>query len=1291
MNKILYLLNLIFASIIIAVYAISSNAAPPPPTPDKDEKETIQQAVLDAIQSQREYVLAYLVNDIRVVDVQISKDGSWGIAYLEMVDPNSGDVIPNEPGIAISRREDSEWRVTLPGDLDWLLQIRSAPEDLLSDDVKDVYVEMNTTAAASTSVTYGGYLLPWEAGKTVYLSQSTGHDQYIPSGSAHYSFDFYISKTMYRLHASKAGTIWRVRWDVPNGDDSDMGNYLVIKDITTNPVTYQLYLHLAQDSIPPALRTFGAYVAQGQFIGLADDTGQSTGHHLHFHVHTNPISYWGTSVDITFDDVDINGGRPRRESDKPYCTRPDDVCDKFRTSYISGNTVHGDITPPTGDILKPSTGITVTASEVHVEGWVNDEGSGLDRANLIAYYDDAWHEVGGEISTPAFAMDWDMCINEVPNGPVSIALRAWDNAGNPSQGFPGLTHLIKDYSCDPLPPACNPRSDQVALFSDRDYWGKCEILGLGEHPDISALLEINDNDVESILVGENVLASLYDNTNFNGRSITLESNDSNLDDNSIGNNTLSSLKVTQLSTPPQAPQELIAPMNGEQFAEGDSISIAWRDSGGGIQYRVSIDGPTGETLSPWLANQFWHLDNLLLPQGTYSWKVRARNCTDAACRSSWSQTATFTITPSLPSLPSVTAPFSDDVEGGTGNWTYTGLWNRLSNADRSHSPSHSWYYGKPLEHSYNTGYPNSGDLTLRPVFIPDSGYILRFWYRYETEEAGKNWDQRWIQISTDGDTFKNVLQLNDDVPNYWLQAIIDLSMYAGQTIQIRFYFTTLDEQQNTNEGWYVDDIEILVVTLPTCNDSDDSPSGARLLTFDQTRSGKMCPTGDVDYYKFIGKAGDRIVLDVDTPNTDPIEDLDLILFLLDSDGSSVLEIHDDEIYGAQLDPHLGYLLTRSGIYYVRARLWSHPSAGGEDYKYQITLSKDNQKPSGNFSDPSNGIYLPDTPQLSLVVDANDSESGISELQFLYHSGDWLNSGWTAVGIDQDGSDGWGITFDTTAISEQKDIAFFANIYDWSGNWTGAGVWELGIDRTPPVTSLADLEVEQGSTAILLEWTGDDNLSGMFEYELQNQADSGSWSYIEPNPSGSDYQAWFIGQTSTEYGFRMRGIDIAGNQEEFPSAAETITSIPDAEDLCSSPDTWDTNSDDNSPQNAVAINLDETSKVHNFCNPLAEDRLSDEDWVKFSVELGETYYMLSRSRADMTASILELYASDGSTLITDTKSDRFGVSSEILWKADREDQVYLRIRHIDGRVAGNIVSYRLVINKIMKMFLPLVNH
>ena len=114
---------------------------------------------------------------------------------------------------------------------------------------------------------------------------------------------------MFDVHAAKSGTVKQAVWRHPNGDPNN-GNYLVLEDTTTNPTTYQLYLHLAQDSIPEAFRNIGAFVAQGDFLGVADDTGVSSGNHLHFHVHTYAYSYWGTSVDITFEDVSINGGRP---------------------------------------------------------------------------------------------------------------------------------------------------------------------------------------------------------------------------------------------------------------------------------------------------------------------------------------------------------------------------------------------------------------------------------------------------------------------------------------------------------------------------------------------------------------------------------------------------------------------------------------------------------------------------------------------------------------------------------------------------------------------------------------------------------------------------------------------------------------------------------------------------------------------------------------------------------------------------------------------------------------------
>jgi hypothetical protein len=1206
-----------------------------------------------------------------------------------MVDPETGQLLPSEPGLAIARRIGSEWVVILPSDPNWIELVKAAPPDLLTDEYKISYEEMYRAELLTAQATYSGYLLPWEAGKKVYLSQSTGHDKYIPSGSAHYSFDFYISKTMYQLRASKSGTVWRARWDVPNGDDSDMGNYIVLKDTSTSPTTYQLYLHLAKGSIPAELRTQGTFVPQGQFIGIADDTGQSTGHHLHFHVHTNPNSYWGTSVDITFDDVDINGGRPRRESDLEYCTRPGDVCKKFSNSYISQNGTPGDTDPPIGDLFEPATGTLVSSPSLHVEGWSFDDDSGLNHARLIAYYDDEWHEVGPEISEIAFSMDWDMCTDDIPDGPVSLALRIWDNAGNPSQGLPGLTHLIKNYNCVSIQPACTPGVNQIGIYSESDYQGECQILDPGNYPVVASPL---NNTIDSIQVGANVMAQLFNDPNYIGRSETITRDESDLEDNPIGGDQISSLKVAPRTTPPQPPAILLSPNEGDQFPSGSSLSFSWRDPGGGTQFQVSITGPNNDTTtSEWLATPYWNHPGTQSPIGSYTWKVRARNCPDNSCTSSWSDPASFTITSPPPALLSASAPFIDDLESGTGNWNFQGLWKRINDPDRSHSSDHSWYYGLLPEHNYDTGGSNFGDLTSKPISIPGSNYVLRFWYRYDTEENGAYWDQRWVQISADGGPFDNILQLVNDEPNHWRQATLDLSGYDGQTLQFRFYFTTLDDQQNDNhEGWLIDDVEIIQVNLPGCSDSDDSPAGAITINFDQTVSKKICPTGDVDYFKFEGQAGDHIVLDIDTPTNNPVPNLDLYLFLLDSDGQSLLAQHDDEILGIKFDPHLGYQLTRSGTYYVRARLWSHPSHGGEDFSYDLTLTKDNDDPQGAFITPSTGSYLNDSQNLTLTVDASDLKSGISHVEFLFHPSDWLNSEWQVIGSDQDGSDGWQITFDTTELPEQKDIGFFANIYDWAGNWNGAGVWEIGLDRKPPSSSLSDLAPVQQSTAIYLQWSGTDNMSGINFYNLQSQIANGSWSNIQPKPGGADRDRWFIGQPGTQYGFRIRGVDYAGNQESFPSNAEITTEIPNAATLCSSPDHWDSSGNDNSSGASTLINIDDSAQIHNFCNPLANDRLSDEDWVKFNVENGVAYVMESIPLSDMTGTILELYAADATTLLVVAQSSTYGESARIIWKSDRDDLLYLRVRHIDGNIAGNVVSYRLNVYEYKPVFLPIVH-
>jgi hypothetical protein len=348
-----------------------------------------------------------------------------------------------------------------------------------------------------------------------------------------------------------------------------------------------------------------------------------------------------------------------------------------------------------------------------------------------------------------------VCDQDIPDGPISLALRIRDKNGNSSTGLPGLSHFIKDFSCDPLPPACQPSADQIAIFSTSDFWGDCTILRTGDYPGAGYFGSVDDNDIQSILVGENVLATLYDNENFNGRAETFPTNDANLAENLIGNDRTSSIKVVNENERPDAPFELSAPSYESVFPEGSSLSLAWQDAGGGTEFQAEIITPSGTMNSPWLQQPVWKLDNYYLDPGVYLWRARSRNCDDPACRSAWSGYSTFSIIAASHSPDPVVPPFTDDVEEGKGSWTASGLWNRQNNRERAHSGSYSWYYGKPSLLNYEDGTANSGDLTSPPLQITDSNLTLSFWYRYDTETHGKHWDQRWLQISTDGGVFEN--------------------------------------------------------------------------------------------------------------------------------------------------------------------------------------------------------------------------------------------------------------------------------------------------------------------------------------------------------------------------------------------------------------------------------------------------------------------------------------------------------------------------------------------------------
>ena len=160
-------------------------------------------------------------------------------------------------------------------------------------------------------------------------------------------------------------------------------------------------------------------------------------------------------------------------------------------------------------------------------------------------------------------------------------------------------------------------------------------------------------------------------------------------------------------------------------------------------------------------------------------------------------------------------------------------------------------------------------------------------------------------------------------------------MNSEHTVQVRFFFDTVDQYNNDFEGWYIDDFQIQAepVTAIACPDDPyetndfPNPDYAKKLSYGVTANAVICPGWDLDYFRFVGAAGDRVVVDIDAKSIG--SDLDGYLFLLDTDGGSELAENDDEILYEKQDPFLTYMLPRDGEYYLKFHAWDHPMGTGE--------------------------------------------------------------------------------------------------------------------------------------------------------------------------------------------------------------------------------------------------------------------------------------------------------------------------------------------------------------------------
>ena len=144
--------------------------------------------------------------------------------------------------------------------------------------------------------------------------------------------------------------------------------------------------------------------------------------------------------------------------------------------------------------------------------------------------------------------------------------------------------------------------------------------------------------------------------------------------------------------------------------------------------------------------------------------------------------------------------WSEDWEGNwTANWhADNGLWQIGTPIGGPDGAFESMTSAGTVIDGYYPNYSNSRLIRHTPFIVPQANENprLRFWHWYEIGAA----DIGTVQIKISGADWETISPNYYSYGNYWTYSYIDLTPYAGDTVEICFLFTA-DNLYN-NWGWY---------------------------------------------------------------------------------------------------------------------------------------------------------------------------------------------------------------------------------------------------------------------------------------------------------------------------------------------------------------------------------------------------------------------------------------------------------------------------------------------------------
>lgn len=121
--------------------------------------------------------------------------------------------------------------------------------------------------------------------------------------------------------------------------------------------------------------------------------------------------------------------------------------------------------------------------------------------------------------------------------------------------------------------------------------------------------------------------------------------------------------------------------------------------------------------------------------------------------------------------------------------------------------------------AYLAGVDGAQDSLRQTLALPAGNQLtLSFWWQVNSEESTSGWDGLSVLLAnSQGTPLRSLFTVTDrNASAVWQQTIVDVSQYAGQTIQLQFNART-DNTLATD--FFVDDVSVVACDTPSASTS----------------------------------------------------------------------------------------------------------------------------------------------------------------------------------------------------------------------------------------------------------------------------------------------------------------------------------------------------------------------------------------------------------------------------------------------------------------------------------------